>query len=285
MRPIVIFLFLVLSVNVVRPQAFYTIIDDDAASVEAISAIKHIADKKGIKISFAVIASSLSRKPEVCDSLLSFQQQGFHICNHSLTHKSDIWLSTSLADISYEMTVSERILDSLGFKSHDYLVYPFGKFSTEQTSLILPIARQHFKLAFNSRGGTCSPQNFNRYYINRFPIRKHENLSMVKYKIEKAVEQGDWLVFLTHSNMQRDFSPEYLEQVIDLCQAQNIPCLTVDEAYNRMAQYQGDSPAAEWQLRHEIWLFIEMHYIYALASITLLLIAIYVLYRRFSFRK
>ncbi|MBQ8423203.1 MAG: polysaccharide deacetylase family protein [Coprobacter sp.] len=285
MRPIVIFLFLVLSVNVVRPQAFFTIIDDDAASVEAVSAIKHIADKKGIKISFAVIASTLSMKPEVCDSLLSFQQQGFHICNHSLTHKSDIWLSTSPADISYEMIESKRILDSLGFKSHDYLVYPFGKFTTEQTSLILPIARQHFKLAFNSRGGASSLQNFNRHYINRFPIRKHENLSMVKYKIEKAVEQGDWLVFLTHSNMERDFCPEYLEQVIDLCQARNIPCLTVDEAYNRIAQYRGNSPITEWQLRHEIWLFIEMHYIYALAGIALVLIAIYVLYRKCSFRK
>ncbi len=278
MKQYILSLFLCLSIYPLKAQTFYTIIDDDATSVNAISEIKRIADKKNIKITFAVIAATVSSNNELCDSLLSFQEQGFHICNHSLTHRGNIWNNQDFSAIEKEMTRSSRLLDSLGFLSHNYLVYPFGKFSQKKMEHLLPIVQKDFRLAFNSRGGTCNFLDFNRHYINRFPLRKHENISVVKYKIDKAIEQGEWIVFFTHSNMSRDFSPEYLEKVISYCQYKNLPCLTVDEAYCQLTPYKGDAKIKEWSMWNEILLQIEMHIWYLLTAFIILLSGILFIY-------
>ena len=90
---LIIQLFLSCSLGLAYSQAFYTIIDDDA---ESINAIKELPDKKGIKISFAPISKRLEGNTELTDSLLSYQAQGFHICNHSYSHSSDIWKGQDL---------------------------------------------------------------------------------------------------------------------------------------------------------------------------------------------
>lgn len=62
MRNILLFIcFVVFSFNA-SSQAFYTIIDDDATSNRSIQEIKELADKKGIKITFAPIVRNLVSK-------------------------------------------------------------------------------------------------------------------------------------------------------------------------------------------------------------------------------
>ena len=109
------------------------------------------------------------------------------------------------------------------------------------------------------------------YEIKRIADKKN-------IKIDKAIEKGDWLVFFTHNNMPRDFSPEYLEEVISYCQYKNLPCLTVDEAYYRLTPYKGHSKIKEWGIWDEVLLQIEMHIWYLLTASIMLLFGILFIY-------
>lgn len=274
----IIFFFIVFITFESKSQSFYTIIDDDASSVESIDNIKNICDKEGVKISFAVIAQNLIKNETIKDSLLSFQQQGFHICNHSLTHKACVWEDVDIVAIEEEIQTSNYILDSLGFVNHNYFVYPYGKFSEEDYFNILPYIKDKYRLAFNSRGYDCDLKDFNRYYINRFPVRKHENISIVKNKIDRAVEKGNWIVFLTHSANQRDYSSEYLSEIIEYCNKKGLQCLTVDEGYERVSQLESNSKIYEWKNRDELYSAIMMHIWHILLFITLASLVIVLLY-------
>ena len=79
-KTVLLFFFFIVLCPEIFPQAFYTIIDDDAVSSKAIENIKKLADRKNIKITFAPVALNLIRNQVICDSLLSYQKQGFHIC-------------------------------------------------------------------------------------------------------------------------------------------------------------------------------------------------------------
>ena len=283
MKKYLILIVLLLLIIEVKAKSFYTIIDDDASSAESITTIKNICDNKDIKISFAVIARNLQLNKEVKDSLISFQKQGFHICNHSLTHSKDVWNEGNYALINAELKDSQHILDSLGFVNNNYFVYPYGRFSEEKYLKILPYIKEHnYKLAFNSRGDECNKDDFNKFYINRFPIRRHENISVVKYKIDRAIENNSWIVFLTHSAMSRDFSSEYLSEVIDYCKERNLPCLTVDEAYKYISQKGENNKIHEWRNIDELYLLVEMHIIYILAMLLVVtvIVAIFIYRRR-----
>lgn len=216
-------------------QSWFTLIDDDAKSVEAISAIKTVADKHGIKMCFGVIAHDILHKPDVVNTLLGFQDKGHQVCNHSFSHDTQIWKSPNLESIENEFMRSEKVLDSLGFTNHNYLIYPWGCFKSTTRAWLLPLASRYFNLAFDARGGVCDLQHYNRYYIHRMPLRKHENISIVKREIDKVAKtDGAWIVFLTHSAMQRDFSDGYVSDIIGYCKDKGLRNVTVDEAYNHL---------------------------------------------------
>lgn len=261
MRFLIVLQFLFCSLGLANSQAFYTIIDDDAESIKSINAIKELSDKKGIKISFAPISKRLERNKELTDSLLSYQAQGFHVCNHSYSHSSDIWKGQDLPQIGKDTERASMLLDSLGFKNHEYLVYPFGKFDKSCRDSILHFASRHFKLAFNSRGFYNDFGNgcFNKFYINRFPFRSHYDWLAVRNIIDDAAESNAWIVFLTHS-YEADFNIDELERIIDYCQERGMDALTVHEAFHAKIQYEQSYEASgEFGLMDEIADMLYLH--------------------------
>lgn len=92
-------------------QSWFTLIDDDAGNVEAISVIKDVADKRGIKICFGVIANDVLRKPDVAKALLKFQEDGHQICNHPLSHSAQVWKRPTHKKTPYEIRVKKYCLD------------------------------------------------------------------------------------------------------------------------------------------------------------------------------
>jgi len=245
----------------IMAQGYFSIIDDDANSVGAISSIKEVAEQKGIKITFAVKAASVCQTKDVCKLLLQYQEEGYQIVNHSLTHDKSVWKSPRYEVIVNELIRTGQILDSLGFRNHDYFVYPWGKFDSDVREWMMPLISEHFKLAFDSRGGATDLNDYNRYYIHRFPLRKHDNISIVKHEIEKAVEKGEWIVFLTHSGMERDFEPEYVGDVIEYCLQKKMACLTVKDAYEMLENTNALRADAtkDWTLVNEILYLMYMH--------------------------
>ncbi len=223
------FIYMLSVFSVSSAQSFFTIIDDDAQSREAVSSVNKVADRRGVKISYAVVAQKLQQDKMMVELLLEYQRQGHHICNHSLTHSS-IWKTPHEDDIKFELEQSERILDSLGFKNHNFLVYPFGKFSKSTYTWLIPLVSQKFKMAFESRGYGNDLKKTNRYTINRLPLRKHDSRLIVRSLINETIDHHGWIVFYTHSGNSRDYSDEMLEETIAYCQERGMKCLTVKEA-------------------------------------------------------
>lgn len=262
MRLSLLFFFLFISLLKISSQAFYTIIDDDAANVRSIYVMKELADKKNIKISFAVIAERVLKNKSVCDLLRIYQQEGFHICNHSYTHSPDVWKTIDLQKICCELEESSRLLDSLGFNNHDYFVYPFGRFKNGERESIINLTAKYSKLAFNSRGGynTFNTGNFNKYYINRFPLRLHDDWYVVKSLLDKAIEKNAWIVILTHSH-HCDFSIKRLEKVVNYCQSKGLKAYTVHEAYQKHIQYEKSyDVSCNFDIGYEIKNALYMHW-------------------------
>lgn len=71
-------------------QSYYTIIDDDVSSPQAVVSVKKIADKYGIKITYAATASKLHNK-KLADLLLQYQKEGHQIIEHGWTHSPRVW--------------------------------------------------------------------------------------------------------------------------------------------------------------------------------------------------
>ena len=216
----------------VNAQPLFTIIDDDISSLKAIQSVKRLADKKNVKISFAATAKKLINYPEITQALLQYQAEGHHICNHGWTHSDKIWGKPYWNDIKQEVTKAKAALDSLGFKNTDYLVYPFGKYDKKQREDLEKNVPSIFRLAFNSRGHFNDLDNFNRFYIERLPVRKFNSLSAVKCHIDDACDKNGWLVLMNHSGKSRDYSPEFLASIIDYCIEKGMKPVTVDQAYN-----------------------------------------------------
>lgn len=263
MRCLFFYLSLLLYQAKIHSQAFYTIIDDDAYSIESIESLKKLADKKNIKVSFAVIAQKVVQNRELYRTLITYQNEGFHICNHSYSHAPSIWKNINLIKIKEEIQLSQQILDSLKFKNHDYLVFPYGKFNKYYRNNIINIASEYFNLAFDSRGNynIFNDKKFNKFYIKRFPVRSHNDWYMTKIIINKAIKEQGWIVFMTHSHMN-NFSLKQLEKIIDYCQSKGLQAYTIHEAYNTIIQYKKTSNTShDFNFIHELKDIIYMHLI------------------------
>ena len=209
-------------------QSYFTFVDDDAASLDAINQMDSLAQTRGVHFCFAVVAEKVLKNKQIYQRLLEFQEYGHQICNHSLTHSKEVWSGCSAENLGREIERSHQILDSLGFRNVDYFVYPFGKFSEEQFSIIYPLVSKHNKLAFNARG-RFNGKKSNAFYLDRLALRKFNDLSMVKQVIDQAADANGWIVFLTHSNNSRDFDAEYVGEVMDYCLAKGMISCTLNE--------------------------------------------------------
>lgn len=258
-------------------QPLFTVIDDDISSVKAIQSVKQLADQKGIKISFAATVNRLVKHPEIADTLLKFQAEGHHICNHGWTHSEKVWENPFWKDIEQEVKMAKVALDSLGFKNTDYLVYPFGKYDKEQRLDLEKNVPKFFRLAFNSRGHYNDLDNFNRFYIERLPVRKFNSISAVKSYIDDACKCNGWLVFMNHSGKSRDYSTEFLENIIDYCLEKGMKPVTVDQAYHILKEKgiiddnsKSLAPTQDYGIAYEIKDNLFLNWQYLLAAIAML---------------
>lgn len=245
-------------------QGYFTIIDDDISSIEAIRSVKNVADKKSVKITFAATVEKLLKYPELSNLLLDYQKEGHQIVNHGWTHSSQIWENPKWEKISLELDRSEKVLDSLGFNNFEYLVFPFGKYPRKYRETIINNIKERYKLAFNSRGHYCNLTDFNKYYIPRFAIRKHNNDFAVRYWLRKASNNNAWVVFLNHSGNNRDYSEDYLSFIIDNCIKLGMINLTVEQAYSKFSYLQADSTIEDYSFVDEVIDVLFLHVFWVL---------------------
>ncbi len=218
-------------------ESIMTIIDDDAANLQAIESIKQIADRQNIKVTFGVIARSLEDNPDKTTRLLEYQKEGHEIASHSYSHLPSIWSRRKnndnfLLEMEDDLIKADNVLKNAGFHPTAF-IYPYGKFSgSEYRSSIIDMVQKHYPVAFNSRGGFNHSSDTCFGYVGRFPMRSHNHLSILKLKIAISLRKGDsWIVILTHSGMS-NFSKGDLEEIIEFSKKKGIIFMTATEAFH-----------------------------------------------------
>ena len=218
-------------------RAIATIVDDDIGSVESLETIKSMADRQGIKITFAAITDKLDDY-EKKKLLLKYQTEGFHVVSHSKTHRQDIWrkgyATFDIEVIAKEMEDAQYRLRREGFKDCDFLIYPYGAFPEERNikKQITELAVKRHRAAVNSSTGKANyPPRTERYYLNRILISKNKNIDELKKVIDKEIALKGWIIFLTHSNNANEFSVDYTEEIVKYILSKNIEFMTLAEAW------------------------------------------------------
>lgn len=235
----IIILFLLTGLSLTAASPIVTVIDDDARSVKAIESVKNVADRCGIKVTFAAVASFLKRTPDVVAQLHRYEEEGHETASHSLTHSMKIWkagTATDLRAVEQEVSGAEAVFKELGLHPRSF-VYPYGNFPRKVRPAIFGIVRRYYPVAFNARGDINLPGKIYPLYISRHPMRRHNSLLMVKLLIdEAAAADRAWVVILTHS-ANSDFSPAMLEEIIRYAQKSGAVFLTASEAWRQVSSW------------------------------------------------
>lgn len=235
---LLLFLLTVAPLNMIAAP-IVTIIDDDTQSEKAIQMVKDVADRCGIKVTFAAIAAGLERNPKIADLLRQYVEEGHEIASHSLTHSAKIWKAGDAIDlqaIEHEVAEAEEVFSRLGFQPKSF-VYPYGNFSRKARHGIFEIVGKYYPVAFNARGDINLPGKTYPLYVSRHPLRKHNSLFMMKLLIdEAAAADSSWVVILTHS-AKSDFSAEMLENIIRYAQKSGAVILPVSAAWQQVSAW------------------------------------------------
>jgi peptidoglycan/xylan/chitin deacetylase (PgdA/CDA1 family) len=245
-----------------------TIVDDDTENVTSVSTVRDIAERNGIKVTFAAIARNVERDAALATLLLDCQSAGHEIASHSYSHSPNVWSrrqrsKSQLAKMEQEIVRAHTVLTNLGFRVSSF-AYPYGNFKgREYRSAILSMVAEHYPVAFNSRGGDNKPDGTHFQYVGRFPMRSHDSFTMVeRFLRSTAREDNSWLVLMTHSG-KNNFAAEELEAAIKICKSSGCVFATASEAAQMLRARGWRSISAdatgENSLFDELYDFIKFH--------------------------
>lgn len=215
-----------------------TFIDDDCYS--SVSKWVEIANKKGIKLSFAMVKDWVGTNGYCSiDEVKSLQNNGHDILNHTKSHINN-WDITN-SEIRTEIEENIRYMKDNGLGGYDILVYP-GTVPNESRYKTVTREKCRYGIA-NTYQSTNKVQD--SFYLNRIDS-DYRSLDQLKSIVDQAIIDKQWVLIMTHSwrpdgdiDSTGTFSVEKISQLIDYIKGKNIPILKFTEA----EKYKGNSVA------------------------------------------
>ena len=270
-----------------------SIIDDDTVSVSAVKSVREMAERNGVKATFAAIAKNVEKNQELAEYLRDCVAAGHEIASHSYSHRAGVWNRAEPAGEDFaeamekDMDKADAVFADAGLKPTAF-VYPYGNFKgKEYRKRIFEVAGKRFPIAFDSRGGTTTPDDYHPLCIGRFPMRSHNHRFMVERWLRDAAKKdGDkWIVLMTHSGKD-DFSINDLESFVKCAKSIGCEFMTASAAAE-MWQKRGWMPStrlkAEYSRIDEVVDLVKFHWLYifglAIAGVLLSAAAILILHR------
>ena len=165
--------------------------------------------------------------------LVEFQEAGWEIGSHTMTHSHLTTLSA--AQVDYELKESQTILAAHGITAKT-LVFPYNEYN----SLVLDYTTRYYK---NSRtSGGSNGFDCNRYLIVCKEVRAATKPEEAIAWIREAVRQKRWLVLMLHEIVtgppsDYQYNVADLEKIVAYVAAHKIPAPTIQQA---MARRQAD---------------------------------------------
>jgi peptidoglycan/xylan/chitin deacetylase (PgdA/CDA1 family) len=251
-----------------------TIIDDDTSSVSAVKCVREMAERNGVAATFAAIARTVERNPELAEYLRDCIAAGHEIASHSYSHGFGVWnrsgpASEGFADaMEKDLDKADAVFAASGLKPSTF-VYPYGNFKgKDYRRKIFEIVGKRFPFAFDSRGGVTTPDDYHPLCIGRFPMRSHNHRFMVERWLRDAAKtDGDkWIVLMTHSGKD-DFSIDDLESFVKCAKSLGCEFMTASAAAE-MWRKRGWMPSTrqkpEYSRIDEIADLVRFHWLYVL---------------------
>jgi len=273
-------------------KTIVSIIDDDTVSISAVKRVREMAERNGAKATFAAIAKNVEKNPELAEYLRDCAAAGHEIASHSYSHWNSVWNRsgprTGFADaMEKEMDLADAVFAASGLKPTAF-VYPFGNFKGEDyRRQIFEIVGRRFPIAFDSRGGVTTPDDYHPLCIGRFPMRSHNHRFMVeRWLREAAGRDGDkWIVLMTHSGKD-DFSIADLESFVKCARSLGCEFMAASaaaEMWQKRGWEPSTRPAAEYSRAAEVADLVRFHWLYILGLAicgTLVLATVILILRR-----
>ena len=186
-------------------RAYAMWIDDD--STEGVFEVKAIADEVGIKPAFAVIADKM--KPEVADSLASWQHQGARIVLHGLRHER--WKDWNETQIENDIRQSYIRLHEQGFDTTHILKLIIPPHGCNTMTIRKIIDQQGCQMI--SGAGLVNPDR-HVFQLGRIGIGTGTDLVAMRELLQKAYDRKAFVIFSTHSSIPEIFSAEKTREVL-----------------------------------------------------------------------
>jgi len=186
-------------------RAYAMWIDDD--STEGVFEVKAIADEVGIKPAFAVIADKM--KPEVADSLASWQHQGARIVLHGLRHER--WKDWNETQIENDIRQSYIRLHEQGFDTTHILKLIIPPHGCNTRKIRKVIAQQGCQMI--SGANLVNPDR-HVFQLGRIGIGPGTDLVAMRELLQKAYDRKAFVIFSTHSSIPEIFSAEKTREVL-----------------------------------------------------------------------
>ena len=209
-----------------------TWVDDDTIGA-SIPNVKTICDTLGIKCTFGCITKFLTSETTL-NLLKEYQAEGFHITTHSNNH--DRWYKDStdgtkftIEECEKDLILSLKILQENGFIDYNYFIAPGDCLTREGIDSIL---KKWCVCTVNPNGNDTNHLYANgRFNINRQFILKGNTASTYTTLIDKAILNGDWLIFGTHSGISSQWDGDLVQTVLQYAIDNGVQIATLNEAY------------------------------------------------------
>lgn len=169
------------------------------------------------------------------DQIRELQSAGWEIMDHSRTH-ADL-ATVSPAKLEEELGTSKRELEAMGLRVRN-VVYPFGSTDPVSRTITCQHYRAGFLAAADANVGEIAPYRIQRVPLGAFFFNdpRYGNLAYYKSKVDEAIKNNGWLVFMLHP-WSTDFDAtqrEALGSVIDYVKSKGVPILTPNQALDRL---------------------------------------------------
>lgn len=236
-----------LSMNTLQPslkkrKTIVTFVSDDGTK-EEYTKLKPLFDAKGVRATLAIVPTLIDTTGYLTlTQLKEMHQQGYDIASHTYNHYV-MTKDSDEATIRSELKLSIEKLKEWGFPVES-IVYPQGGWN-EYT---LKIGNEFYLNGVLAGTSKLNYPPINTYQINRVALGSYfdpanegfsttNTLEYYKYKVDKAITENAWLVFMLHPgayNGNHDATQQqYLSDTIDYIKSKGVEILTLKDAYRR----------------------------------------------------
>ena len=218
---------------------------DDDCNEEVYTILKPLLDSKGIKATFAIPTGVIGREGFMNESQVKeLYNDGHDFMWHG--HNLINFTQVSQEQLKKEYDASMRKLSEWGFKPFTAVAYPQGS----TNSFIRSFASEFFKCGIDVWRGWVNKVPYPQYMMSRIHFGEPNNqgmkehldspydtntLEFYKYCVDKAIEDGQWLIFMTHAWYESfdETQRQYLLDIIDYIKSKNIEIVTISEGIEK----------------------------------------------------